>query len=373
MKIEFNPQTFASVYQLAAMVAPQRSPKAILQNVRMEATSNDLVLVASDMELSIRINAPDVTIHRPGVIIVPVSRFSGLLREVTDSSLVLEVVGDSAIITGATSRFQLPLKDPDEFPTVDVEWDGNYWETESRILKEVIRRTAFAADSESTRYALSGVLLELQSDELMTAVATDGRRLAKMDAGVKVHGNVNRDQTTIVPTKTMLLIEKMLPDDEQIVQLSATANEVRVRVGGGVIISRLVEGRYPKWKDAIPSNRDSLKLDILVGTLYTSLRQAAVVADEETRGVDMSFTPGSLVVNSQAAEVGQARIEVPISYEGPEVNTALDLRYLSDMLKFLPADKLLTMDIEGPMTAAYFKTDDSFGYVIMPLTRNNKR
>jgi DNA polymerase-3 subunit beta len=233
----------------------------------------------------------------------------------------------------------------------------------------MIRRTAFAADNESTRYALSGILLESQQPGILTAVATDGRRLAKMDGAVKTIGQVNDQQTTIVPTRTMLLIERLLPDDDSVVCLAADSNNLKVKTDVALIHSRLVEGRYPRWKDAIPKQRESLKLSLLVGTLYTALRQAAVVADDDTRGVDFWFSEGTLVVNSQAAEVGHARIEVPINYQGPEVKTALDFRYLSDMLRVLPPDKLLEMDIEGPMTAAYMTTDDSFGYVIMPLTR----
>ncbi len=369
MKITIDREPFSVLFQLAALVAPQRSTKSVLQNVRIEATNDEVVLTATDMELSIRLIATQVHIDQPGVIVVPVSRFLALLKEVNDDKIAVNVVGDTAVITGATSRFELPLRNPDEFPVVPLFEETNYWELPSRVFKEMVKRTAFAADTESTRYALSGILMEMQSNELLTAVATDGRRLAKMDGVVKVVGEINQQQTTIVPTRTMHLIEKMLPDDETPIILGADSNDLKVKTQMGVIHSRLVEGRFPKWKDAIPKQRESLKLSMLVGTLYTALRQAAVVADDDTRGVDLTFIQGSLIVNSQAAEVGQARIEVPITYDGPEVKTSLDLRYLTDMLRVLSPDKLLQLDIEGPQSAAYFHTEDSYGYVIMPLTR----
>jgi DNA polymerase III subunit beta len=369
MKILIDREPFANLFNLAAMVAPQRSPKGILMNVRIEATNKEVILSASDMDLSIRLLAREVEIITPGVIVVPVARFASLLKEVTDDQIQIEVVDTLAVITGITTRFELPLRDVEQFPTMAAFDEDNYWEISSRVLKEMIKRTAFAADSESTRYALSGILLESQQPGVLTAVATDGRRLAKMDGAVKVFGQVNEQQTTIVPTRTMLLIERLLPDDDSVVRLAANSNHLKVQTDIALINSRLVEGRYPKWKDAIPKQRDSLKLSILVGTLYTALRQAAVVADDDTRGVDFWFNGGTLIVNSQAAEVGHARIEVPINYDGPDVKTALDLRYLSDMLRVLAADQQLEMDIEGPMTAAYMTTGDSFGYVIMPLTR----
>lgn len=373
MKLWIERERFAALFSLAAMVAPQRSPREILMNIKIQAIGSEAVITASDMDLSIRLHTTQVKVERPGVIVVPVGRFGGVLKEVYDEKLLIEVVDQQAIITGVSSRFELPLIDPDEFPVVEPFSDPNYWEMPSRVLKEMIKRTAFAADVESTRYALSGILLEPQSDTLMTAVATDGRRLAKMEGVINAVGQVNSQQTTIVPTKTMLLIEKMLPDDDSPLQLAVDSNELRVQTTSGTIHSRLVEGRFPKWKDAIPSQRNSVKVDILAGTLLSALRQAAIVSDVETRGVDFWFAPGTLVVNSQAAQIGQARIEVPINYEGDEIKTALDLRFLTEMLRVLRPDQLIRMDIEGPQTAAYLTTNDSFGYVIMPLTRKTSK
>lgn len=371
MKMSIQRESFSHLFHLAAVVAPQRSPKNIIQDVLIEARGKEAIISATDLELSIRLTTDLVTVHKPGAIVVPVQRFAGVLKEVVDSEILIEVVNNIAVITGISSRFELPLKNPDEFPSMELFDDRNYLEIPSRVFKEMIRRTAFAADTESTRYALSGILLELQNDQLLTAVATDGRRLAKMDGTVKVVGEVNTQQTTIVPTRTMQLIERMLPEDESPIQVGGDSNQLRVKSQNGVIHSRLVEGRYPRWKDAIPKERDSLKLAMLAGTLHAALRQAAIVADDDTRGVDLKFSNGILVVNSQAAEVGHARIEVPITYDGAAVETALDLRYLTEMLRVLPPDQLVDMDIEGPQTAAYLKTEDSFGYVLMPLTRKN--
>jgi DNA polymerase-3 subunit beta len=373
MKLWIERERFAALFSLAAMVAPPRSPREILTNIKIQALGNEAVITASDMDLAIRLHTTLVTVERPGVVVLPVGRFNGVLKEVTDEKLLIEVINDQAVITGVSSRFELPLVDPDEFPVVEDFSDKNYLEMPSRVLKEMIKRTAFAADVESTRYALSGILLEPQSDQLMTAVATDGRRLAKMDGVVRVVGEVNTQQTTIAPTKAMLLVEKMLPDDDSPLRLAVDSNELRVQTTSGTIHSRLVEGRFPKWKDALPQNRSSLKVDILAGTLYSALRQAAIVSDAETRGVDFWFSNGTLVVNSQAAQIGNARIEVPINYDGDEVKTALDLRFLTDMLRVVGQDQLIRMDIEGPQTAAYLTTNDSFGYVIMPLTRKTSK
>ena len=90
-------------------------------------------------------------------------------------------------------------------------------------------------------------------------------------------------------------------------------------------------------------------------------------------GVDFTFGGGNLVLSSKTAEIGESRIEVPIPYDGDEVGIALDHRFFADMLKVLPQDKQISLDVEGPDTAAYCTTDDGYGYVIMPLSRDRRR
>jgi DNA polymerase III subunit beta len=106
-----------------------------------------------------------------------------------------------------------------------------------------------------------------------------------------------------------------------------------------------------------------------VGPLYSALRQAAIVASEESRGIDFTFENGSLVLSNETAEVGQSRVELPVAYDGKGLTITLDNRYVADFLKVLPLDKTFTLDIENSEQAAYCSTDDKYGYVIMPVQR----
>lgn len=374
MKITINRESFASVFQVAAAVAPQRSPKPILQNVKIDALKDSVVVTATDMEVGVRLSADDVEVESPGTVVLPVARFGLILRELGDEKLTIDVGPDGAVVTGKTSRYELPVQDPDEFPPVEAFDDQSYVDIPARSLKEMIRRTVFAADAENTRFALSGVLFEISDDGSITAVGTDGRRLAKMEgSGTIVGEKPNENLMTIVPTRTLQLVERMLPDDETVVSMAPHNNDLRFRTPKGMFYSRLVEGRFPKWRDVLPKQRESIKVEMMVGPLHAALRQAAIVVDAESRGVDFTFGGGNLVLSSKTAEIGESRIEVPIPYDGEEVGIALDHRFFADMLKVLPQDKQITLDVEGPDAAAYCTTDDGYGYVIMPLARDRRR
>jgi DNA polymerase-3 subunit beta len=218
---------------------------------------------------------------------------------------------------------------------------------------------------------LGGVLLEPEGESIV-AVGTDGRRMAKMEGAIKTVGQPATSGSTIVPARAMQLLERMLASDDSAVRLAARANDLMVRDARGLFHSRLVEGRFPKWRDVIPRRADSHKIEIPVGTLHSAVRQASIVTSEESRGVDFTFSKGTLVLSNTTAEVGLSRIEMPVTYDGPELTICLDHRFVEDFLKVLPPDKTFTLDVANGELAAYCTTDDKYGYVIMPLARERR-
>ena len=370
MNITFERESFLPTFQTAAQIAPARSPKPILQNVKLEINGEKPILTATDMEIGVRLNVEGVAVKTPGSVVLPVLRFGNLLRESSDEKIQIESDGKGTIVKGAHSRFKLTGENPDEFPAVSSFEEKDYLEIESSVFKKLIRRTLFATDTESSRYALGGVLLEFEKGNLI-AVGTDGRRLAKMEGAAEQVGSAKKgDSMTIVPTKSMQMVERALPDDETKIRIATRSNDVLISIPQGVIYSRLVEGRFPKWRDVFPKDRDSMKLELPVGPVYSALRQAAVVASEESRGIDFTFGDGSLVMANNTAEVGESRIEMPISYDGDSIQITLDNRYFAEFLKVLDPASTFTLDVEGPETAAVCRTDDGYGYVIMPLSRS---
>src|SRR3954468_322790 len=329
MKITFEREKFHAAFQTAAAVAPSRSPKPILQNVKLEVAAEGATLMATDLEVGIRISVPGIAVETPGNALLPIARFGPILRECTDAKLYLESDPQGTLIRGDRSEWKLPGENPDEFPNVTPFKEDKYHELSARLFREMIRRTAFATDNESSRYALGGVLLEMEGDKI-TAVGTDGRRLAKMEGPAhSVGGHQTATQTTIVPTRAMNLIERAITDADGEVQLSARANDILIRSPRFTLYSRLVEGRFPKWRDVFPHRSDVIKTELAVGPLYAAIRQAAIATSEETRGVDFTFEDGLLVLSGRAADVGQSRVELPVSYNGPKLAIALDPRFFS--------------------------------------------
>jgi DNA polymerase III subunit beta len=369
MKAVCEREKLLHAFQLAAMVAPSRSPKPILQNVKLDATLETATLMGTDLDVGIRIEAAGFEVEAPGSVILPRDRFGKILAESSDEKLRLESDGRKTWVRCQHSEFQLPSENPDEFPSVLAFEEQKFHELPARLFREVIRRTVYATDTESSRYALGGVLVEL-SDHGITAVATDGRRLARQEGpATAVGGHTTGDRTTIIPTRAMQLMERVLGDGEENVQLAARENDVLLRSGGAVVYTRLVEGRYPKWRDVFPRRDGMIRIDLTVGPFYAAVRQAMIVTSDQRRGVDFTFGGGKATLAAKGAEFGESHVELPIAYDGSEVSISLDPRFLSDFLKVLGAEEQIAVELRNAESAALCSTEDGYAYVIMPLAR----
>ena len=234
----------------------------------------------------------------------------------------------------------------------------------------MIRRTQFAADVESTRYALGGILIELGSDSLVLA-ATDSRRLAVIEGRCTLQGGEDGQthSSPVVPSKAMTLMERSLPDDDQEVRIAVHTNDVLVKSGPTTIYSRLVEGRYPQYRDVIP-NESHTTIELVVGPFYSAVRQAQIVTNEESRGVDFQFSKGLMTLISRATDVGESKVELPVSYDREELTITFDPRYVADFLRVLDLESQIRLELINSESAAVFRTDESYTYVVMPLSRD---
>lgn len=360
-----------NAFALAASIAPARSPKEILQNVKVTAVGEKITLTATDMEVGIRLDLEEgVTVEAEGTALLPVQRTMAILRENNDEVLEFETDEAGIRVKGKRSKFKLPGNNPDEFPVVAGFDEDKYHVLPTRLFREMVKRTVFATDSDSSRFALGGVLLEMEESRV-TAVGTDGRRLARMEGtGESVGGHQTSGASTIVPTRAIQLIERALNDKGETVDVAARNNDLMVRTPQAVIYSRLVEGRYPNWRQVFPARENAVQLDITVGPLFAALRQAAIVTDHESRGIDFTFADGTLKMEASTAEIGESQIEIPIAYEGDSITMTMDHRYLADFCKVLDNEVSFIMEIESGAAPALLTTDDGYGYVIMPMARD---
>jgi len=238
-------------------------------------------------------------------------------------------------------------------------------------LRRAIRRTRFAADAESTRYALAGALWEISASEL-ALITTDGRRLARMPAPlITTNGGTRKPPTGthVVPILALKMIEKLTDGEGVTVRFSIDDKGLILATDTATLYSRLVEGRFPKYQDVFPT-MDQTSIHLSALPLLGAVKQAAITTSAESRAVDFEFGVECLTLRADAPTIGSARIEMAIPHMGPVISIAFDPHYLEDALMALDPGVDMDVKLYNGQTAATFTTDDGYQYVMMPMSRD---
>ena len=377
MRVRCDRLKLAEAFAVVGSLAAKGHAREALQCVKLDVTPDGCTLSATNMETSIRLELDGATPLEPtpkkttnGSVLLNVARVGQIIRETTDEHLqfVEEKESGLLLISSRSSEFRLNTIDAKEFPA-SPGWssEGGYIELPSRWLAEAIKRTAFATDPDSTRFALGGVLFELDhEDGELRVVGTDGRRLATVTGKATIVGQVNAYNGTIVPTSALPLIAKTLTRAET-VKMAVEGNNAVFQVGGTTISTRLVDGRYPNWRQVIPTRENSAKIAMTAGPFHNVIRQASIVADTESRSLDFHFQPGSLLLTAQTADLGRSNVQLPIGYDGEPILMRMDYRFVCDFLKALDASQAFTLDVQSSTASALLTTDDGYRYVVMPM------
>ncbi|MDR3232118.1 MAG: DNA polymerase III subunit beta [Planctomycetaceae bacterium] len=367
MKISFARDKFSPAFQHAASVAAKRDVKPILQNVKITADKKTGVLLqATDTEYGIRIQVEECDVYDGGEAILPTTRVKAILAECPDETLTLESTDSKTVISGFRSKWTLETQSPDEFPNVEKFEEKAYHEIQAKSLKEMIRRTTFASDQDNAKYALGGVYFEML-DSSISAVATDGRRMAWQEgSGQSV--NEHKVESSILPTKTLQLLERVLQDDEN-VKVAVSEHRVLFESGNFVFFSRLVEGRFPKWRNIIPNQDSNTSISVMAGALYSAIRQAQITTSEQEPGVFFTFDEGRLELRGSGREIGEGSTEVPITYSGAKQEFKISPKFMTDVLRVLNAETNIELYPPQGTDPFAMKTDDNYQYIVMPLAQ----
>jgi len=371
MKTVCDRATLTHGVQVASTVVAPRSPKPALGCVKMEAQGNRLTLLATDLEVGIRIELDKMEIQQPGMGLVPAERFHAILRELDADTVSVTSTDQDTEIVAPGARFKILGDNPADFPQVPEFPSSGASSVDAEDMLGLILRTLFATARENTRYALNGVLWEIEGNNLML-VSTDGRRLSV--AKGKCKDGPKEKKSAIVPSKAMQLIERCLTDTQGAkgtVQVVLGEKDILVEVppadgGRRIIYSRLVDGHFPKYEDVIPKDFDK-KATLRTQAFLAAVRRAALLTNEESRGVALKFGSQEVVVTSRTPEMGEAEVHIPAEYGGEALEIGFNPQYLMEALKVIDAEDF-TFTFKGPSKPGVLTEGRIFTHVVMPVS-----
>src|SRR5579872_2149084 len=355
---------------LSQGVVEKKTTIPILSNVLLEAVGDRVHLTATDLELGIRCSCP-ARVKKEGAGTVPARKLLDYVRLLPEGDVNIKFLENHwASITCGRSRTRIAGMSRDSFPELP-QMPEPIAEIPVKTLAPMIARTQFAISMEESRFTLSGALLLLRPEGL-TMVATDGHRLAFVQASPEESGQVGQQFRALVPKKAMAELTKLADDAGENAKavFSGDDNHLFFQVGDRLLITRKLTGNFPDYERVLPKDH-SLSAKLHKDDIRSAIERVAQFADERSRAIRVQFTTGEVKIFSSSVETGESEESVPSEYKGPDLEIGFNAQYLLDFLRAIPQDhvafELKDQKSAGEMRPAGDAVADQYRYVVMPM------
>jgi DNA polymerase-3 subunit beta len=342
-------------------IVSNRPTLPILTNALLEADDDGLWITTTDLEVGVRCRV-EARVEKTGATTIPARKLVSIIRELPASEVVLDVDSkNTTSIRCGASFFKIFGLPKEEFPAFPEFQDPKTLSLRQSELKDGLRKTSYAISNDEARYVLNGILFSL-FDNKLTLVATDGRRLALFDSDLEFPKSDERD--FILPTKAVTELQRLLGDDGDVL-ISSSANLVSFELNGAKLVSKLVEGNYPNYRQVIPGEAKE-RITLEREAFYNCVRRVSILSSDKTSSVRLNFTKNVLDITANTPEVGEAKESMSINYKGRDISIAFNPEFLMDPLRNLPNDEIF-LELIDEMSPGVIKIATPFLYVIMPM------
>ncbi len=347
-------------------IVTTRTTLPILSNVLVRAGDNKLEFTATDLDVTIACSV-EANVKKKGASTIPVKRFFGIVRELTSLEIELEVDDKSACsITAGASFYKINGLSADEFPPIPKLKDEKKINISQEKFRGMLRKTSFAISTDESRYVLNGIFLSLKEHKV-TMVATDGRRLALVDEEVDIPENSQGE--FIIPTKTVNELTRLLGEKGEL-EIRFGENQAAFTLTDDkgftiLIVSKLVEGNYPNYRQVIP-NETKERIALPREELLAAVRRAQIMTSDKANSIKMAVSRNNLAITANSPEVGEARESLAINYKGKDMAIAFNPAYLIEPLNALTEDEVF-LELIDELSPGVLKINGPFLYVVMPM------
>jgi DNA polymerase-3 subunit beta len=367
MKFTVTRNSLLNELNLVQGVIEKKSTIPILSNILLEAAGETLDIVATDLDVTIRCGC-SASVSAEGTTTISARRLFDIVRllpEISDINFEL-LENDWVELHSGNSEYKIVALPKENFPSIPEAAPATA-QIPGSLLRGLILRTTFAITQEESRYSLNGALLVLLPSEVRM-VATDGHRLAMVSKSMEMPG-VDEEVRALIPKKTLVEIQKLIGEQDVMMDFGRDENHLFFTVGGKQLVSRILAGQFPNYELVIPREND--KYIVASSKAFgDGIRRAAIMSDEKLKAIRLSFKSGSLELTASCAEAGESREVVPLEYEGENIDIGFNPQYLLDFIGASGSDSI-SISLKDSETQGLLRpvgpTDLDYRYVVMPM------
>ncbi len=363
MRFKVEKSNLINAIQTVQNVITTKSALPILSNILIETQGNSLRLTATDLDIGITCVIP-VDIQEPGAITIPAKRFSDIVKEFPVDTISLTTKkNNQVIIDSDMCQFKIMGLLKEEFPKLPEFKDKKVIKVDQGVLKQMLSLTAFAVSLDETRYVLNGILFKITKG-VLTLVSTDGKRLAVAER--RLNQEMENEVGMIVPLKTIQELNRNLKDEGDL-SLVVGSNQALFDLGSVGIVSRLIEGEFPDYKQVVPAVSEN-KMKVARSQLLLSVKRAALLATPDYQAVKLEVFKNKLVISKSTPDVGEFHEELLVEYQGRELVIGFNPVYLIDILKNLN-EEMVSLELTDGEKPGVIRIS-GYVYIVLPMRLN---
>ena len=365
MKFRISKEAFLDGLQKVQHVVSTRTTLPILSNVLLVAKDGRIQFTTTDLDVGVT-GSVEAQIEKEGATTLPVKRLVSIVRELPASEVEVAVdAKNHASIRSGPSFFKIIGLGEAEFPPLPDFAGAREFKIPQAVLRDGLRKTSYAISTDETRYVLNGIYTSFR-DGKMTLVATDGRRLAMVDADLEFPPSHETD--VIIPTKAVQELQRLLGETgEVLVKLSDS--QISFTVGDSLLCSKLIEGNYPNYRQVIPGDSNE-RVVISREALLETVRRVSLLSSEKSNSVKLVFSENRIEVTANSPDVGEAQEAMDVIYQGPPMQIAFNPEFIQAPLRNLDSDDVY-LDLIDEMSPGVLRIEGNFLYVLMPMRVTN--
>lgn len=340
-----------------------RTTNPVLKGILLNVKENRLFLTASDLDLSIETSI-EVQADNEGAVVVNAKLFEDIIRKLPSSIIKIEENAGKLIITCLGSEFNIVTLPADEFPGIGMANNIDKINIDKDVVKNLIKKTSFAASIDEKKGTLTGCLMSLSDNEIEFA-ALDGFRLAVAKDKINYSG---KERKVIIPARILNEVSKILADSaESDISIILDEKKVEIFTDETRIVIRLLEGEFIKYKDIIPKEHKT-RIIVAASDLQSSIERASLLAKEGKNNlIKLNISNNNIEITSRSEE-GNVKENISVEQTGDDIVIGFNSKYLIDVLKNCN-DEEIAFEMNSAVTACLAKPveGDSYTYMILPV------
>ncbi len=365
MKFRISKEAFLDGLQKVQHVVSSRTTLPILSNVLLVAKDGRLQFTTTDLDVGIT-GSVEAQIDKEGATTLPAKRLVSIVRELPASEVEVSVDSKNhASIRSGPSFFKIIGLSDSEFPPLPDFANAKQFKIPQNVMRDGLRKTSYSISTDETRYVLNGIFTSFR-DGKMTLVATDGRRLAMVDADLEFPASHETD--VIIPSKAVQELQRLLGDSGDVI-VKLSDSQISFTIGDSLLCSKLIEGNYPNYRQVIPGDSNER---VVIGreALLETVRRVSLLSSDKSNSVKLVFSENRIEVTANSPDVGEAQESMDVIYQGPPMQIAFNPEFLQAPLRNLDTNDVY-LDLIDEMSPGVLRIEGTFLYVLMPMRVTN--